>query len=184
MIIRLRSLMRLLVLWLRHLYLVRIYGMDIAKSARISWGAKLDKTFPKGIHVAEESYCASGCLILSHDYSRGIHADTRIGKRCFVGAGAIVLPGAVVGDSVVVGAGAVVTRDVPAGCIVAGNPAKILKSGIHTGRFGRIEEEPKDAHFRATPGETSGGVKGYEMVDAPRRKREEGDHVNVPSEAR
>lgn len=51
-----------------------------------------------------------------------------IGKDCWLGGSAIVLPGVTIGDRVVVGAGAVVTKDVPSDCVVAGNPARIVKS--------------------------------------------------------
>ncbi|MEP3279892.1 MAG: sugar O-acetyltransferase [Stappiaceae bacterium] len=51
-----------------------------------------------------------------------------VGARVWIGAGAIILPGITIGDGAVVGAGAVVTRDVPARMIVAGNPAKPLRS--------------------------------------------------------
>ena len=50
-----------------------------------------------------------------------------IGKNVWIGGGAILLPGVTVGDDAVIGAGSVVTRDVPAGTIVAGNPARVLK---------------------------------------------------------
>ena len=48
----------------------------------------------------------------------------RIGNNVWIGGGAIVLPGVTVGDDAVIGAGSVVTRDVPAGVIVVGNPAR------------------------------------------------------------
>ncbi len=48
------------------------------------------------------------------------------------------MPGVTIGDEVIVGAGAVVTKDVPSHCIVAGNPAKIIKTGIKTGRYGHL----------------------------------------------
>jgi len=51
-----------------------------------------------------------------------------IGKNVWIGGGAILLPGVTVGDDAVIGAGSVVTRDVPAGAIAAGNPARVLKS--------------------------------------------------------
>ena len=51
----------------------------------------------------------------------------RIGHRAWIGAGAILLPGVTVGDDAVVGAGAIVTRDVPAGVVVAGNPAREIR---------------------------------------------------------
>ena len=48
------------------------------------------------------------------------------------------MPGITIGDNVVVGSGAVVTKNVPNNVIVAGNPAKIIKYGINTGKFGQI----------------------------------------------
>ena len=122
-----REFIRLIAILIRHFIYVRMWKMDISRSARISFGAKLDKTYPKGIHIGDESYVASGACILSHDFSRGIHTDTRIGKRCFIGANAIILPGIAIGDEVIVGAGAVVTKNTPSQCIVVGNPAKIWK---------------------------------------------------------
>ena len=50
-----------------------------------------------------------------------------IGNDIWIGHGAIVLAGRSIGDGAVIAAGAVVTKDVPAGVIVAGNPAKVLR---------------------------------------------------------
>jgi maltose O-acetyltransferase len=52
----------------------------------------------------------------------------RIGSDVWIGGGAIVLPGVAIGDGAVIGAGSVVTRDVPAGATVVGNPARIIAS--------------------------------------------------------
>jgi maltose O-acetyltransferase len=52
----------------------------------------------------------------------------RIGNRVWIGGGAMILPGVTVGDDAVIGAGAVVTRDVPARAVVAGNPARVIKT--------------------------------------------------------
>lgn len=49
----------------------------------------------------------------------------RIGRNVWIGGGAILLPGVTVGDDAVIGAGSVVTRDVPAGTTVVGNPARV-----------------------------------------------------------
>ncbi|MFV2054203.1 DapH/DapD/GlmU-related protein, partial [Aliiroseovarius sp. YM-037] len=48
-----------------------------------------------------------------------------IGANVWIGGGAIVLPGVSVGDGAIIGAGSVVTRNVPAGATVAGNPARV-----------------------------------------------------------
>jgi len=53
---------------------------------------------------------------------------TRVGARASIGSGAVVLPGIEIGEGALVGAGAVVTRDVPAGAVVAGNPARVLRT--------------------------------------------------------
>ncbi len=50
-----------------------------------------------------------------------------IGDNVWLGGGALILPGVTIGENCVVGAGAVVTRDVPANVVVAGNPARILR---------------------------------------------------------
>lgn len=60
----------------------------------------------------------------ANQYNHPIH----IGKHCWIGAGAIILPGVTVGDGSVIGAGAVVTKDVPPSVIVVGVPAKVLRS--------------------------------------------------------
>ncbi len=52
---------------------------------------------------------------------------TKVGNDVWIGSRALVLQGVTIGDGAVVGAGAVVTRDVPAYAIVAGNPAKIIR---------------------------------------------------------
>ena len=106
-----------------------VYGMDIGHGVIISRKAVLDKVNPKGIHIGNNSWLTSP-VILSHDACRGVLADTYIGHDCFIGIRAIILPGVRIGNHVVVGAGSVVTKDVPDNCIVAGNPAKIVREGI------------------------------------------------------
>jgi maltose O-acetyltransferase len=51
----------------------------------------------------------------------------QVGKGASIGSGSVILGGVVIGERAMVGAGSVVTRDVPAGATVAGNPARVLK---------------------------------------------------------
>lgn len=51
-----------------------------------------------------------------------------IGNNVWIGGSAIILPGVTIGDNVTVGAGSVVVKDVPSGVVVAGNPARIIKT--------------------------------------------------------
>ena len=50
-----------------------------------------------------------------------------IGKNCWIGAGAIILPGVTIGDNSVIGAGSVVTKDIPANVVAVGNPCRVLR---------------------------------------------------------
>lgn len=50
-----------------------------------------------------------------------------IGRNCWIGAGAILLPGVHIGDSTVIGAGSVVTKDIPANVVAVGNPCRVLR---------------------------------------------------------
>ena len=135
---RIRTSVWLLLIRVRYFFLTKCYGMSIDKSARIAYAAKLDKTYGVGVHIGAESYVAGGAIIFTHDFCRHLHTDTFVGKRCFIGANAIIMPGITIGDECVVGAGSIVTKSVPNNCMVAGNPAKIIKEHIKTAKFGRL----------------------------------------------
>ncbi len=55
------------------------------------------------------------------------NAPVHIGKNCWIGAGAIILPGVTIGDNVVIGAGSVVTKDIPSNVVAVGNPCRIMR---------------------------------------------------------
>ena len=103
--------------------------MDIAPSAWIAPTALIDRTWPRGIHIAESCVIGPHAVVLTHDMTRGLYLDTTIGAGARIGARSIVFPGVTVGKGARVTAGAVVTRDVPAGAMVAGNPARIVENG-------------------------------------------------------
>ncbi|MCD8381707.1 MAG: sugar O-acetyltransferase [Clostridiales bacterium] len=58
-----------------------------------------------------------------YQYNLSVH----IGRNCWLGAGAIVLPGVTIGDNSVIGAGSVVTKDVPSNVVAVGNPCRVLR---------------------------------------------------------
>lgn len=109
----------------------RMYHMDIGRNTGINRRARLDKNvYPEGIHIGDNCNILGGAIILSHDACRSLKADTYIGNNVIVGINSIILPGVKIGNHVVVGAGSVVTKDVPDHCVVAGNPAKVIREGI------------------------------------------------------
>ncbi len=55
------------------------------------------------------------------------NAPVRIGRNCWIGAGAILVPGVTVGDNTVIGAGSVVTKDIPSNVVAVGNPCRVMR---------------------------------------------------------
>lgn len=119
-------------------YYRSVWGMDIHDTAQFSLSTKFDRTYPKGVHVGENSYVAFESRILCHDRTRGLYLDTRVGRNCFIGGRSLILPGVEIGDNCVIGAGSVVTKSIPPNCVAAGNPAQILREGIEVGPYGRF----------------------------------------------
>ena len=67
-----------------------------------------------------------------YQYNMPVH----IGRNCWIGAGALIMPGVTIGDNTVIGAGSVVTRDIPANVVAVGNPCRVLREiGEHDREF-------------------------------------------------
>ena len=89
-----------------------------------------------GITLGDDVTISAGARILSSSLKiedgliikRHIHKPVKHGNRVWLGAGAMVCPGVTIGENTIVAAGAVVTKDMPANSVVAGVPAKVIKS--------------------------------------------------------
>lgn len=129
----------------------RRLGVKIGSGCRIyikSWGSE-----PFLISIGNNVTITSGVLFLTHDGSTGLvrssggiryqhYAPVTVMDNVFIGVNAILLPGVVVGSNAIVAAGAVVTKAVPAGSIVAGNPARII------GEFAEYAERVRARYVR------------------------------------
>jgi maltose O-acetyltransferase len=112
------------------------YGFNISLGAGVflNFGCVILDVAP--VSIGADTRIGPAVQIYTADHPRD--ADERrtgvesgcpvtIGSNVWIGGGAIILPGVRIGDNAIVGAGSVVTRDVPAGATVAGNPARILQ---------------------------------------------------------
>ena len=95
----------------------------------------------KGITIGENTLIGGNSKIFDNDFhpleaqSRNENVEEEIavkevviGKNCFIGCNAIILKGTHLGDGCVVGAGSVVSGEFPANSVIAGNPAKVIKT--------------------------------------------------------
>lgn len=100
------------------------FNCTILDTCRVRIGART--LFGPGVSIYTASHPLSAAVrngLLGPEDGRPID----IGDDCWLGGNVIVLPGVTIGDGVVVGSGAVVTKDVPSHCVVAGNPARVVK---------------------------------------------------------
>lgn len=99
----------------------------------------IDRERPWMLKIGEYCKITRGTVILTHDYSRSVlrrvYGDvigearkTIIGDNVFIGINSIILMGAHIGNNVIIGAGSVVSGHIPDNCVIAGNPARIIRS--------------------------------------------------------
>ena len=134
---------------------VNLYGCEIGDESRIGTfveiqrGAKVGRrvkvsshTFIcEGVEIEDHVFIGHGVTFINDRYPRAVTADgqlqggqdwsvvpTRVRRGASIGSGSTILCGVDIGEGAIVGAGSVVTRDVPARTIVAGNPARVLRT--------------------------------------------------------
>jgi acetyltransferase-like isoleucine patch superfamily enzyme len=116
--------------------------VEIQKNAAVGKRCKISShTFIcEGVTIEDNVFIGHGVMFINDSYPRATAADgklqteadwkverTVIRSGASVGSGSTILSNITIGENAIVGAGSVVTKDVPPNCIVAGNPAKVLR---------------------------------------------------------
>ena len=117
--------------------------VEIQKNARVGRRCKISShTFIcEGVTIEDHVFIGHGVMFINDSYPRATTSagelqtandwkveKTLVKKGASIGSGATILSNVTIGEGAMVGAGSVVTRDVPAGAVVAGNPARVLRS--------------------------------------------------------
>jgi UDP-2-acetamido-3-amino-2,3-dideoxy-glucuronate N-acetyltransferase len=120
--------------------------VEIQKGARIGRNCKISSHsfICEGVHVEDEVFIGHGVHFINDKYPRATTTEgelqteadwtlqtTIVRRGASIGTGAVILGGLVIAERAIIGAGAVVTRDVPARAIVAGNPARLIREDDH-----------------------------------------------------
>ena len=101
------------------------------------WKIEIGKNCLFGPNV---TLCTTGHPISPNHRMDGMYSfPIKIGDTCRIGANVIVLPGVTIGDNSVIGAGSVVTKDIPANVVAAGNPCRVLR---------QIDERDENFYFK------------------------------------
>jgi len=116
--------------------------VEIQKNAKVGKNCKISShTFVcEGVVIEDEVFVGHNVAFINDSYPRATAADgalqteqdwkveqTLVKKRASIGSGSTILSKVTIGENALVGAGSVVTKDVPANAVVAGNPARILR---------------------------------------------------------
>ena len=119
--------------------------VEIQKGARIGKRCKISSHsfICEGVAIEDEVFIGHGVMFINDRFPRATNADgssqteadwtcipTTIKRGASIGSNATILCGVVVGEGATVGAGSVVTKDVPDGAVVAGNPARLLGAPV------------------------------------------------------
>jgi acetyltransferase-like isoleucine patch superfamily enzyme len=141
-------------------FALRTLGVKVGKGSRIytrsfsgePWLVSIGDRVTVAPGVDFITHDASSCLLQDGKGRRYRYARITVGNDVFIGAKAIVLPGVRIGNRVIVAAGSVINRSIPDNCVVAGVPARFLRSFDEFERHGlatfRSEAEMRGKTFR------------------------------------
>jgi acetyltransferase-like isoleucine patch superfamily enzyme len=116
--------------------------VEIQKNAKVGKNCKISShTFIcEGVTIEDNVFIGHGVIFINDTYPRATTSDghlqteadwkvetTLVKKGASIGSGSTILSKVVIGENALVGAGSVVTKDVPSGAVVAGNPARVLR---------------------------------------------------------
>lgn len=107
-------------------------GLDLGRDVYIAPTAYIDTGHPWLIRIADDSVLGPWVVVLAHDASTRLHTGhTLVGtvtieKRVYIGHGAIVMPGTIIGEEAVITAGTVVQGEIPSRSVATGNPAEVV----------------------------------------------------------
>jgi len=134
--------------------------VEIQKNAKVGKNCKISShTFIcEGVTIEDNAFIGHGVTFINDVYPRATTPDgqlqteqdwkverTTVKKGASIGSGTTILPSVVIGKEAIVGAGSVVTRDVPANAIVAGNPARVLRYIVAETKVARFSRSSQSA---------------------------------------
>ncbi len=142
----------------RSLAAMRKRGLRAEPPIRVGLRTFIDAEYAWAIEIGSHTIIANDVRIIAHDAaikrSTGF-TEVRpvfIGRRCYIGAGTLVLPGAVIGDDAIIGAGAVVRGEIPAGSVAVGAPARVIATTEEL-RERHLEEMESHPRWDVWPGD-------------------------------
>lgn len=133
---------------------INLYGCTVGDNTRIGTFVEIQKNAAvgrnckisshsficEGVVIEDNVFIGHGVMFINDSYPRATTSDgvpqseadwkverTRVSKGASIGSGATILANITIGENALVGAGSVVTKDVPANAVVAGNPARIFR---------------------------------------------------------
>ena len=108
---------------------IHLLNMTIGQHTAFAFKVMPDLLYPELITIGENCVIGYNTTILTHEFTVQAHRKGRvnIGDNTLIGANVIILPGIHIGSNVQVAAGTVVSKDVPDGALVKGNPMQIIK---------------------------------------------------------